>query len=196
MNGHGFFSGNPKTEWLADSKGPDRDMQLLEDFSYTDPQGRLWLARKDAVINGASIPRPLWTAVGSPYTDDYRRASIVHDVACHDATVSRKEADTMFFHACRAGGCSLAQARVLYIGVRIGDWATKILPAKTLVKSNFLFRSSPELQTNIELKMLRLLSAMSKDATALEDEDSLEKIDEIIDRHLARQQPDILKSIK
>ena len=36
MYKHGFFSGNPKTEWLADTDGPDREMKLLEDFKYTD----------------------------------------------------------------------------------------------------------------------------------------------------------------
>src|SRR5205807_10341243 len=27
----------------------------------------------------------------------------------------------MFYHACRAGGCSIPEATLLYIGVRIGD---------------------------------------------------------------------------
>ena len=109
MPNYGTFSGNPKTEWLADTLGVDRDMQLLEDFAFTDPNGRVWPAPKGAVVNGASIPRPLWSAVGSPYTDDYRRASVVHDVACNTPSVPRKEADVMFFFACRAGGCSASQ---------------------------------------------------------------------------------------
>jgi hypothetical protein len=29
----------------------------------------------------------------------------------------------MFYHACRAGGCSVAEATLLYIGVRIGALA-------------------------------------------------------------------------
>ncbi|PYJ14178.1 MAG: hypothetical protein DME93_00675 [Verrucomicrobia bacterium] len=69
------------------------------------------------------MPRALWTLVGSPYTGDYRRASIVHDKACDDAlhdVQARREADRMFYHACRAGGCSIQEATWLYIGVRIG----------------------------------------------------------------------------
>src|SRR5437867_734231 len=120
MSNHGSFSGNPKTEWLVDSDGADRDMKVIEDFWYIDPDGRTWSAKAGSIINGASIPRPLWSLVGSPYTDDYRRASIVHDVACNDPAVDRKDADVMFFHACRAGGCSPLQARWLYAGVRIG----------------------------------------------------------------------------
>lgn len=119
----GSFSGNPRTEWLTDPSTPDRDMRLLDDFWYDDPDGRRWKAPAGSVVNGASIPRPLWALVGSPYTDDYRRASVVHDVACADPGVRRAEADRMFYFACRAGGCSPSQARLLYLGVRVGAWA-------------------------------------------------------------------------
>lgn len=113
MATHGSFSEDPQTEWITDPEKADRNMKLLADFSYTDPNNRVWLAPKGSKINGASIPRPLWSTVGSPYTDDYRRASIVHDVACApDSGVPRKDADAMFFHACRAGGCDAVQARI------------------------------------------------------------------------------------
>jgi len=117
---YGKFSGNPKTEWLSNATSPDRDMKLLEDFSYTDPNGRIWPAPMGSVVNGASIPRPLWSLVGSPYTEDYRNASVVHDVACDDPAVDRAEADEMFYYACLAGGCNKGQARALYLGVRVG----------------------------------------------------------------------------
>jgi len=119
MQGH--FSGEPRTEWLTEP-GPDRRMVLLEPMSYTDPAGRVWPAPKGSVVDGASIPRALWTLVGSPYTGDYRRASIVHDVATDPAgpNVDRRAADRMFFHACLTGGCPLREAILLYIGVRIG----------------------------------------------------------------------------
>ncbi len=104
MSNHGAFSGNPKTEWLVDRSGADRNMRLLEDFLYTDPDGKKWPAPSGSIIDGASIPRPLWATVGSPYTDDYRRASVVHDVACDSPAIPRKDADVMFYHACLAGG--------------------------------------------------------------------------------------------
>jgi hypothetical protein len=116
------FSGEPRTLWLT-QLGDDRDMRLLEHFTFTDPSGELWDAPAGSVIDGASIPRALWTLVGSPYTGDYRRASIVHDVACDRAGTEmqkRRAADRMFYHACRAGGCSVEQATILYLGVRAG----------------------------------------------------------------------------
>jgi hypothetical protein len=120
---HGAFSGNPRTEWLSEH-GDDRNMVVLDDFWYLDPAGRRWDAPAGTIINGASIPRTLWSSVGSPYTGSYRRAALVHDAAVGPAGIVRAEADTMFYFACLCGGCSLLQAKLLYAGVRLGAWAT------------------------------------------------------------------------
>lgn len=74
----GHFVGTVKTEWIE----PDRKMRLLDDFSYVDSRGTVWAAPKGSVVDGASIPQVLWSVVGSPYTGEYRNASVVHDVAC------------------------------------------------------------------------------------------------------------------
>jgi len=127
--GHGHFSGEPEAVWLTEDGTPDRRMKILHDFSFTDPRSRVWEAPAGSVVDGASIPRALWTVVGSPYTGDYRRASIVHDVACDEAggnTKKRRAADRMFFHGCRAGGCSIWQSTVLYLGVRVGASASEV----------------------------------------------------------------------
>ena len=118
---YGHFSGEPKTEWIDGIAG-NRYMLLLEEFWYKDPVEKLWIAPKDSIINGASIPRALWSIIGSPFTGYYRRASIVHDVACHDPEVPRADADKMFHYACLADGCSKVQAWILYAGVRIGAY--------------------------------------------------------------------------
>jgi Protein of unknown function (DUF1353) len=118
------FSGEPEARWLTEA-GADRRMVLTENFWFSDGNAKRWDAPKESVVDGASIPRSLWSLVGSPYTGDYRRASIVHDIACDRAgtdKVARRAADRMFFEACRAGGCSKWDATVLYVGVRIGAW--------------------------------------------------------------------------
>jgi hypothetical protein len=130
MSKHGEFSSDEAlTAWLKEP-GPDRRMRLLESFGFKDPDGNPWSVPKGYDrMDGASIPRALWSLVGSPYTGDYRRASIVHDHACDQAAgdaVKRAAADRMFFHACMAGGCSWAFATVLYIGVRIGAWTSQV----------------------------------------------------------------------
>jgi hypothetical protein len=128
---YGKFSGDPEVRWKVSAREPDRDMNLLSDFHFVDPASRMWHAPKESTVDGASIPRALWTVVGAPFCGDYRRASVVHDVACVDAgndKKKRKAADQMFFYACRAGGCSWSQSVVLYIGVRIGA-AAAFVPA-------------------------------------------------------------------
>jgi hypothetical protein len=124
----GSFSGNPRTEWLCDGDD-ERAMRLLDDFWYRDPDGRRWDAPAGTVVDGATIPRTLWAAIGSPYTGNYRRASIVHDVACNAPAVPRRDADTMFYFACLAGGCSVLQAKLLYAGVRLGGLFGQRMPA-------------------------------------------------------------------
>jgi hypothetical protein len=124
------FSGEPQTIWLdghsAPSDANDRNMQVVDDFTFTDRHDHVWRTPAGCIVDGASIPRALWTLVGSPYTGHYRRASVVHDKACEDAknapdpTAARLAADRMFFEACLAGGCKWFEAAYLYVGVRIG----------------------------------------------------------------------------
>jgi len=183
MSNHGSFSGNPKTEWLVDASGADRDMQLIEDFSFTDPDNRTWPAPAKSIINGASIPRPLWSTVGSPYTDDYRRASVVHDVACNDPNVDRKDADVMFYHACLAGGCSYLQAKWLYAGVRIGAWAGASLAPATLSKSRLLFRSPSKLGAEEQFVQSKF-HELASELTSLRDDAPIGELDAVINKHI------------
>jgi hypothetical protein len=128
---HGEFSGDPEALWLVDTDlDEDRRMRLLKEFWFKDPRGKKWKAPLGYSVDGASIPRALWSLIGSPYTGDYRRASVVHDKACDDAnddSSARRLADKMFYHACREGGCSIFEATLLYIGVRIGAM-TRFVP--------------------------------------------------------------------
>lgn len=127
MSHYGTFIGEVITRWESDNREPDRNMTLVNDFRYIDPDDRTWDAPANSAINGASIPAALWSIVGSPYTGDYRRASVVHDVACDSQGISPKDADVMFFYACLCGGCTLKQAGLFYLAVRLGSWARKNL---------------------------------------------------------------------
>jgi hypothetical protein len=91
----GHFEGKVKTEWIE----ADRKMQLLEDFGYVDGKGERWPAPKGSIIDGASIPQVLWTVAGSPYTGEYRNASVVHDVACVKRDRPWQDVHRMFYEA-------------------------------------------------------------------------------------------------
>jgi hypothetical protein len=109
----GRFVGTVKTEWID----PDREMKLLEDFAYVDRTGVAWMAPAGSLIDGASIPRVLWTVVGSPFTGSYRNASVVHDVACTERVKPWQEVHRMFHDACRCGGSGEVQAKILFAAV-------------------------------------------------------------------------------
>ena len=185
MSGHGRFSGNPKTEWLVDPNGRDRDMRLIEDFWYQDPDGRRWTAKAGSIINGASIPQRFWSRVGSPYTDDYRLASIVHDVACADPLVDRREADVMFYHACRAAGCPPRQAIWLYAGVRLGAWCRSYLPEEFTSREDTVFR----MPTNMSPDGRSLeddFEALARQLDGIPDEASIQDMDAVVEGHMSR----------
>ena len=112
------FEGEVRTQWLR-HRGPDRRMKLLEDFVFVDDAGVRWEARAGSVVDGASIPEFLWGAVGTPYVGDYRRASVLHDVACDQKTRPDKDVHRMFYDAMVADGGSVELAKQMYTGLRL-----------------------------------------------------------------------------
>ena len=179
---NGSFSGNPKTEWLC-GIGEDRNMCLLESFWYTDPHGRRWEAPQGSVTNGASIPRTLWSSVGSPFTGNYRRASIIHDIAIRTPGVDRGEADTMFYFACLAGGCMLLECKLLYAGVRVGSWASL---TRNFAEDVFTFMPAaprlPGQQSPSELEVRARYTLLAGELSATGD--NFEAIRATVERHL------------
>jgi hypothetical protein len=124
-NEFGRFIGDVITKWLVEN-GEDRRMEVLQEFSYEDPAIKLWTTPAGWQVDGASIPRALWTIVGSPFTGDYRRASVVHDYYCDVRTEPSDAVHLMFYYACRADGVGLIKANTLYYGVLAGgpSWHT------------------------------------------------------------------------
>lgn len=118
-HGQGKFSGRVVVEWVV-GQSPERDMRLMEPFTFIDLAGKTWAVPAGITINGASIPRAFWTMVGSPYTGNYRRASVVHDHYCVTKSAGWREVHRMFFHAMVAGGVPELDAKVLYAAVYAG----------------------------------------------------------------------------
>jgi len=97
---------------------PDnRNVTLLNELSFIDPDGLLWTAPKGIVVDGASIPWPLWSIVGSPYTGGYRRASVIHDRYCDTKERSWEDTHYVFYRASRVDGVTEWFAKLLYGGV-------------------------------------------------------------------------------
>lgn len=115
----GEFSATPKIEFIDTPGAPNRVVRVIEDFTFTQASdGTVWAAPSGSLVNGASIPRVLWSLVGSPFTGDYVYASIVHDVACDTRSRPWRATHYMFYQACLAGGTRPGRAKLMYLAVR------------------------------------------------------------------------------
>jgi C-terminal processing protease CtpA/Prc len=117
MTQYGTFEGDVVVQWLTHS-GDDRDMKLLQNFAFTAPDGKRWLAPEGSVVNGASIPSALWSVVGPPFVGDYRRATVIHDVACDEKTEPHDRVHLAFYFAMRADGVAWLKANTMYQAVK------------------------------------------------------------------------------
>lgn len=110
----GRYEGNLIVEWLPDG----RLMQLYEPYAFIDSGEQRWDVPSMARIDGASIPRALWTITGSPYTGKYRNASVVHDYYCSVRKRTPHATHRMFHEAMIVSGVSPSSAKIMYLAVR------------------------------------------------------------------------------
>ena len=124
------FVGEVVAKWLVEP-GPDRTMELIEPFAFVQANGVEWKVPKGEKVDGASIPQVGWTVFGSPYTGDYRRASVVHDHYCRVRTRSSADTHRMFAEASVTDGVDQVTAGILYTAVLLGggSWPKPISEA-------------------------------------------------------------------
>jgi len=89
-------------------------MTLLSELRYTDPAGGIWIAPPGSVVDGASIPRSLWSLMGGPFEGKYRNASVLHDVSYDEHNRPWQDCDRMFYNAMRCSGVGAAEAKTMY----------------------------------------------------------------------------------
>jgi hypothetical protein len=97
--------------------GDGRNATLLAPFAYIDPAGTRYEVPGGTVVNGASIPWPLWSIIGSPWTGRYREASVVHDYHCEIKKLTWQAVHRNFYTAMRANGVDEVQAKIMYAAV-------------------------------------------------------------------------------
>jgi len=137
----GYYSGYPETRWDPDG----RSMTLLNELRYTDPDGILWIAPAGSKVDGASIPRSLWSLMGGPFEGKYRNASVLHDVSYEQKKRPWKDCDRMFYNAMRCSGVSALEAKTMYYSlIRFGHhWKFPIKRAKAVKPSELAERAEP-----------------------------------------------------
>src|SRR5690606_17679728 len=64
---------------LLEPQSDGRYMRIDQSISYHDACGTSWPVPAGAIVDGASIPWPLWSVLGGPFEGAYRNASVIHD---------------------------------------------------------------------------------------------------------------------
>ncbi|MGI8431941.1 MAG: DUF1353 domain-containing protein [Chthoniobacterales bacterium] len=139
----GHFNGAPVTRWNPDG----RSMTLLNQLRYTDPKGQVWIAPTGSQVDGASIPRSLWSFMGGPFEGKYRNASVLHDVAYDRHERPWQDCDRMFYNAMRCSGVGPVEAKTMYYALyRFGrHWNFKVKKAKPVkMGRKIVARAEPE----------------------------------------------------
>lgn len=108
------FLGKVAVEWDDSDLFNRHRVTLLADFGFQDTAGQQWIARKGAVLDGASFPPLYEQMVGLPFVGEHRRAGILHDYFAQQLTHDWKKVRRMYFEALLAEGLSVAEAKTAY----------------------------------------------------------------------------------
>jgi hypothetical protein len=174
------FSGSPKITQV------DNDhWKLLEDFTFTDKDNYKWLAPKDFVTDGASIPPIFWPLIGSPFTGPYVKAAIIHDAYCFLKSREWQKVHRTFYDAMIASGTPPIQAKIMYYAVyRFGPkWVVdKSLPCPI----GFLCqKGSAPIHVTLQAKPQTSESEMEEVKKKIEkDNPDVANVEEMADRRL------------
>jgi hypothetical protein len=87
---------------------------VLEEFRFVDSANRTWTVPKGFVCTASSIPRSVWTLLGSPLEGEVVSASVLHDYYYTIKTASREQVDRMFYEALVVAGLSEVRAGFIY----------------------------------------------------------------------------------
>ena len=103
---------NLKVERLGEDK-----WVLLEDFVVFTSKYKI-VVKKGFDFDAASIPKVLWSVIGSPMDGKYVPGAVIHDGLYASGIISRSEADEVFLEIMKADGVSYAKRYAMYWAVR------------------------------------------------------------------------------
>jgi hypothetical protein len=135
---------------LLEPLGDGRRMRTVLEFGFEDEaDGLHWPVPRGTTVDGASIPKALWSFLDGPWEGKYRDASVVHDYYCAVRSADWRAVHLMFYRAMLVSGVTARRAKVMYLAVyfagpRWDDMVVEIVrlgrPAvPTRIKKNLLF---------------------------------------------------------
>jgi uncharacterized protein DUF1353 len=153
----GYYNGDPITKWNRDG----RTMTIMSDLTYTDPHGEVWDAPAGSIVDGASLPRYLWSIMGGPFEGQYRNASVLHDVAYGRHNRPWQDCDRMFYNAMRCSGVDVVEAKTMYYALyKFGrHWKFPIKRAKPVKYEGALVARGEEIPRAIPVNPAQINQA-------------------------------------
>ena len=141
--------GRYKGEFVAQFLGDGRRVKLVRPFGYIDDAKLAWSVPKAAIVDGASIPKVLWSITGGPLEGEYRDASVIHDYFCDRRSRPWKAVHRVFYEAMMTSGVNPLKARAMYAGVLLGGprWSETVVHNNNFSTSNFDNSDSVEPQS-------------------------------------------------
>jgi len=130
---------NIKVEWLSDG----RTVRILYNYEYRTRDGTIWELPKDALVDGASIPRVLWTISGSPFVGKYRTPSAFHDHHCYVRSHPYIQVHQMFWECMLHCGVDRDKADRMW-------WAVSTFGPRWDTKTGLDLDKTPEEQAFID----------------------------------------------
>ena len=91
--------------------------ELLDDFTLATDKYKVTV-KKGFDFDGASIPKVLWSVIGSPMEGKYVPGAVIHDGLYASGVISRNEADEVFLKL-------MVMANVGYVKRYAMYWAVK-----------------------------------------------------------------------
>lgn len=94
-----------------------QQVKTVLDFGFLDSDGRHWPVPPGTSVDGASIPKAMWSLLGGLWVGKYREASVVHDHHCAARSANWQSVRCMFYRAMLASGVNQPRAKLVYAGV-------------------------------------------------------------------------------
>lgn len=125
-----FFNGpvklQPEGVKLASRKATF--FPTVSQLDFVDARANRWIAPKDTLTDGASIPDIFISIIGNPTSAEFKNAATMHDAYCgignEDGaryhTDNWEKVHRMFYDGLRAGGTPAIKAKIMFSAVYLG----------------------------------------------------------------------------